>query len=116
MADSSLSLWCWAPAGRRDGGTATANPFPLLNKSVNNQFGFGRAIAGASGPGLPNLRAGFADAPATVQGLLAFNPASYLQRFVGRQIGYAQTVAIFLQSTVVQAGFGSLVVAKPRRR
>lgn len=104
------------------GGAALANPFPLLNQFVNNQFGYGQAIAGAFGTGLQNLPTEFANLPVTVQGLLAFNPAPSVQQFVSQQIGYVQTVAASLQNaahdfgtgvaglpTALQAGFQSLL-------
>ncbi len=82
--------------------TTINNPFPFLNQLVHNQVGYAQTIATAIGTGLVNLPTELANLPATIQagiqGLLAFNPAPYVQEFINQQIGYVQTVVTGLQS------------------
>lgn len=78
-----------AVGGKPVPGAQPVRQQPIRHQPVRQHPGDCRCL----GTGLQGLPAAFAGTPATVQGLLVFDPAPYVRQFVGQQIGYVQTVA-----------------------
>jgi PE family len=75
-----------------------ADPFPVLNKVVANQMVYWREIATAVSYVIQNFPTVLANLPAAIQagiqGLLAFNAASFIQQGIATQLGFLQTFAV----------------------
>ena len=84
------------------GDVLRANPVPFLNQTLLNTTGYLNTIGAQLQYGLQNFPALLAGAPASIQaglqGLLAFNPATYLQQFVTNQFTYGGIWASSLQN------------------
>jgi len=82
-------------------GGILANPAPFLRQTLLNTTGYLNTIAAQLEYVLQNFPAVVAGAPAGIeaglQGLLALNPATYLQQFITNQITYTNIWATSLQ-------------------
>jgi hypothetical protein len=80
----------------------SANPAPFLNQILTNATGYANTVAGQLHYVLQNFPTVLANVPANIhaaiQGLLAFDPAPYVQQFINNQIAYAQIFATSLQN------------------
>ncbi len=81
-----------------------ANPFPFLRQVLANQMGYWQQTSAAVSSAIQNFPTLVANLPATVrtgiQGLLALDPALFLQQFIATQAGFAQTFAVSLADMV----------------
>jgi hypothetical protein len=80
----------------------SANPAPFLHQILTNATGYANTVAGQLHYVLQNFPTVLANVPANIQaaiqGLLAFDPAPYVQQFINNQIAYAQIFATSLQN------------------
>ncbi len=84
------------------GGAISANPAPFLHQIITNATGYANTIAADLQYVIQNFPTVLANVPANIQaaiqGLLAFNPAPYVQQFINNQIAYANIIATSLQT------------------
>ncbi|HKI40834.1 MAG: PE family protein [Mycobacterium sp.] len=80
----------------------SANPAPFLHQIITNATGYANTIAADFQYLIQNFPTVLANMPANIQaglqGLLAFNPAPYIQQFIHNQITYANIIATSLQN------------------
>ncbi|MGF2947512.1 PE family protein, partial [Mycobacterium sp. Lab-001] len=84
------------------GGSLSANPAPFLNQILTNGTGYANTIGADFQYLIHNFPAVLAAVPANIQaafqGLLAFDPAPYVEQFIHDQITYATILATSLQN------------------
>ncbi|BDE11329.1 MULTISPECIES: PE family protein [Mycobacterium] len=94
------------------GNAWSADPFPLLRQIVVNQQGYAKQIGATFAAAIQSFPANLANLPAgieaSVQQLITFPAASYIQQFVATQLGFAQTAA-----TAANHGITGLVAGLP---
>jgi hypothetical protein len=82
--------------------TISANPNPFLHQFITNEMGYAKTISSQLAYILQNFPAILAGTPASIQagiqGLLAYNPAFYVQQIVTDQLIYAELAYSSLQS------------------
>ncbi len=80
----------------------SANPNPFLHQVFKNLMGYGDTISSQLAYTIGNFPALLASAPASIQagiaGLLAWNPAFYVQQFITNQMIYGELAYSSLQS------------------
>ena len=84
------------------GGSLSANPAPFLHQVLTNATGYANTIGADFHYVFQNFPAVLAAVPANIQaaiqGLLAFDPAPYIQQFIHNQITYATIIGTSLQN------------------